>query len=92
LPFGIGGIKVTEQSLINFLQEYKIEPYWNGEELIAEICFGFLNEFIKVIKTEYLNESDDNFVALDDGYIYIDLVPICKYWDVEVENIMIKQN
>jgi hypothetical protein len=79
---------MTELQLYRFLKGNGTTVEWRGEELIAFIYFGHLQEFANLINQPYL--CDECFLA--NPYVGINLVPVCEYYDIIPENIMIKQN
>jgi hypothetical protein len=82
---------MTELQLQRFIDANGIELKWNGNELSALVYYGFLHGFVKLIGEVLLFENDIEAILLE-NYACIDLVPICEYYDIFPENILIKQN
>jgi hypothetical protein len=87
---------MTELQLYKFVygdEEYlSDEIQWNGEELTLYINFDLLSDFIKLLCEGWFDDGGHIESEIYTGYVAIDLVPICEYYDIIPENILIKQN
>ena len=84
---------MNELDLYKFLEEKAAQLEWWGkdgknEELIVWIPLFHIEEFIKLLGNQYLNLESGMEARLQNDYIVFDLVPICEYFDIELERIL----
>ncbi len=89
---------MTELELYRYIHDEdgeKPEISWRGDSLMVWIHPAWYDDFIKLL----LNESSSPWSSLFDdgglvaniqnsGYLAVDLVPICEYFDINPENIL----
>jgi hypothetical protein len=74
-----------------FNEQLKCEYHWNGEQCLVFIDYWKLEDFFKAFKGSTLLTDEGQECVMKDGYIAIDIVPFCEYYDVEAENIFEKE-
>lgn len=82
---------MTELELYKFLNEDDgVQQYnWEGDEFLVWIKFWVLEDFTKMIGYNYLSEGGMD-CNLQDYCACIDIVDICEYYDIDLENILKK--
>jgi hypothetical protein len=86
---------MTELELFKFTKDNNIENHWyvkrddlgniDSEEIIYFLFFYQLEEFMKLIKGMDTDEPLD--CKLMDGYIGLDILPVCEYYGIDPENV-----
>lgn len=76
----------TEQRLIEFLKEYKIESNEYKDELLIFIWYWLLDEFADIIWESFFDEEWET-VTMKFWYICIDIIPVCEYLDIDTKKI-----
>lgn len=77
---------MKELDLYQFLKENEVEMRWNDDVLSTWVSHWHLADFAKLIGSS-LDEGGREARIMSDGSIWIDLVPICKYYGIEPERI-----
>jgi hypothetical protein len=86
---------MTELELFKFTKDHNIENHWyifndeNGdidrEEIIYFLYFYQLEDFMKLIKG--MDTDEPLSCKLMDGYIGLDIMPVCEYYNIKPENV-----
>lgn len=77
---------MKELDLYKFVQENSIELRWDDDILSTWIPHYCLEDFTGIIGSS-LDEGGVKATLLRNGFIWVDLVPICNYFGVEPERI-----
>ena len=84
---------MTELDLYKFLndEDNGVQQYnWVGEEFLVWISLWYLEDFTKMVGYNYL--SDGGLTCnLQSDCACIDIVDICEYYDINLENILKKE-
>ena len=85
---------MTELDLYKFLndEDNGVQQYnWVGEEFLVWISLWYLEDFTKMVGYNYLSEGEID-CNLQSDCICIDIVDIAEYHDINLENILEKEN
>lgn len=81
-----------QADLIHFIQENQIDTRWDGvdnEVLSAWLMPEDLREFSEMFASS-LEDGGLSATILVDGYIHVDLVPLCGHYGIEPTSILRK--
>lgn len=72
-----------------FLDEHDIAMRWDDEELSTWIPADCLSDFTDLISSS-LSDGGMPTQLMENGIVWIDLVPVCEYYGIEPEKIFPK--
>ena len=84
---------MTELDLYKFLndEDNGVQQYnWEGEEFLVWISLWYLEDFTDMVGYNYLSDGGID-CNLQNDCICIDIVGICEYYDIDLENILEKE-
>lgn len=70
-----------------FNEQLKCEHHWHGEECIVLIDKWQLEAFFDAFKGCTLLTDEGQECVMRDGYIGIDIVPFCDFYDIDAKRI-----
>lgn len=82
--------ELLELRLYKFFSKNDIDLDWRDESLFAWIWHSSLEDFINIIGLDYF-EGNYIQVNLQPEFVVIDLVPICKSFGINPEDILEKE-
>lgn len=81
-------MELVELDLYRFIHDNGIEMRWDCDILSAWIPFWGLQEFTDLISGTLYGGGIDSRLQRDG--IWVDLVPICEYYDIDPQRIFLK--
>jgi hypothetical protein len=77
---------MKELDLHKFCTENHVEMRWDGDILSTWIYPWLIEDFAKLVESA-LSDGGVEARLLPDGFIWVDLVPICDYYGIDPERI-----
>ena len=79
---------MTELDLYKFLESTSTEIHWNGGELIIWLHPYDIKDFTELVGYSYLEEGGIKCRLQGEGYIVLDIVDLCEYFDIEPSRVL----
>jgi hypothetical protein len=81
--------KITALDIYYILYTKDRYRHWAGEQLLIQLDSENILKFCDLIEA-YLKHYSRNIPLSSDGYYWVDLIPICKYYGIDPEEIFPK--
>ena len=79
---------MTELDLYKFLESTSTEIHWNGDELVIWLHPYDIKDFTELVGYSYLEEGGIKCRLQGEGYIVLDIVDLCEYFDIEPSRVL----